>query len=76
MAIFNNKVKAAVLLVGIVFVLYGGRAVRGPVQQQSFGSGTVGSGPFKEQRAEFGTLPGHGRETYQYQRGGGSGWDS
>ena len=45
MAIFNNKVKAAVLLVGIVIALYGTTAVHGHFQPRFSGFGTTGKGP-------------------------------
>ena len=44
MAIFNNKVKAAVVFVTVVWLLYGRKALR-PKATRFRGSGTVGGGP-------------------------------
>ena len=69
MAIFNNKVKAAIVFVGLVCALYGFSPVRGTRQTTMFyGGGTTG-GSLAKPRAAYGLLPGHGGGTYDYRRG-------
>ena len=45
MAIFNNKVKAAVVFVTVVWLLYGRRELWPKGRGRFRGSGTVGGGP-------------------------------